>query len=393
MPTRKKILFLCSRIPYPLEKGDKLRVYHQVRHLSKHNDVVLCVVSNQKLGEEAKKELEKVCMKIYVYESTYSSIAANLIVSLFSGLPFQVGYFYNSGADLFIKKIIKSVKPDHIFVQLLRMSEYIKNVKGIPKTLDYMDSFSMGMKRRKEKERSFKKWLYHWENKSLERYEENIFPYFDHHMIISEQDKQSFDFEQAKKIEVVPNGVDSAFFAPDYSIEKKYDIIFTGNMSYPPNVAAVELIAKKILPIVWKSKPSCTFLIAGAEPSASVKALAGDKITVTGWMDDIRSAYYEGKICLTPLNIGTGLQNKILEAMSMEIPCITSELANNALKAAPGKEILIGKDPQEYAAHVLRLLDDSSERERVGMAGKSHVVNNYHWESIVAKMEQIMGLN
>ncbi|MFT6717046.1 MAG: sugar transferase (PEP-CTERM/EpsH1 system associated) [Saprospiraceae bacterium] len=391
--SRKKIFFLCSRIPYPLEKGDKLRIYHQIRHLSKSHDVYLCVVSNQKLSDLAEDELSKICVKLFVYESKLSSILANLMVSLFSGIPFQVGFFFNSGADFFIKKVIAQVKPDHIFVQLLRMSEYVKDIRGIPKTLDYMDSFSMGMKRRKEKEKSLKKWLYHFENKSLERYEEYIFPYFDHHMIISEQDKQSLVFDAAQKIHVVPNGVDSEFFAADESIEKKYDIIFTGNMSYPPNVVAVELIAKEILPVIWKTKPDCNFLIAGADPSVVVAGLANDKITVTGWLDDIRSAYYEGRVCLTPLNIGTGLQNKILEAMSMGIPCITSELANNAVGAIADEQILIGRTPDDYAQHVLRLLDDPQERKRIGVAGKKHVVNNYHWESVVAKMESIMELN
>jgi sugar transferase (PEP-CTERM/EpsH1 system associated) len=390
--SRKKIFFLCSRIPYPLEKGDKLRVYHQMRHLSKNHDVYLCVVTNQKLSDSARLELEKICVELYVYESTVSSILSNLIISFFSRLPFQVGFFFNSGADFFIKKAIAKIKPDHLFVQLLRMSEYVKNIDGIPKTLDYMDSFSMGMKRRKEREKTLKKWLYHLENKSLERYERDIFPYFDHHMIISEQDKRSFVFDEANQIHVVPNGVDTEFFAPNNNIEKKYDIIFTGNMSYPPNVAAVELIAKEILPLVWKLKPGCTLLIAGAEPNNAVKALASDRVTVTGWMDDIRSAYYEGRICLTPLNIGTGLQNKILEAMSMEIPCVTSELANNALNASPGKEILIGKDPADYAEIVLRLLDDVDEQKRIGSAGKKYVFDNYHWESIVTKMESIMKL-
>ena len=135
------------------------------------------------------------------------------------------------------------------------------------------------------------------------------------------------------------------------------------------------------------------FLIAGAEPSLAVKSLENDKITVTGWMDDIRVAYYEGKICLTPLNIGTGLQNKILEAMSMEIPCITSQLANNALKAIADKQILIGESPHDYARQVLWLMNNPKEGKRIGLAGKQHVIDNYHWESIVDKMESIMELN
>ena len=385
-------MYLCSRIPYPLEKGDKLRVYHQIKHLSKNHDVYLCVVSREKLSDGAKDALEKISKGLYVYQSQWSSVLANLMVSLFSGLPFQVGYFYNSGADLYIKKIIDRVKPDHVFVQLLRMAEYVKGLNGIPKTLDYMDSFSMGMKRREQSEKSIKKWLYGIENRNLEKYEEVIFSYFDHHMIISEQDKLSFTFVQAKKIEVVPNGVNTDFFAPNPNVQKKYDLLFTGNMSYPPNVAAVELIVKKILPIIWKLKPSCSLLIAGAEPSAAVKSLAGERVKVTGWMDDIRSAYYEGSICLTPLNIGTGLQNKILEAMSMEIPCITSKLANNALQALPGKQVLIGNSPKEYAELVITLIDNPEQRRAIALGGKEHVLEHYHWESVVAKMEQIMKL-
>lgn len=390
MADRKKILFFTSRIPYPLEKGDKLRAYHQMRHFSKTHEVHLCVVSNQALTDEAEKELLKICSGLHVYQSKILSIVTNMIISFFAGLPFQVGYFFNSGADYFVKQVVKKIQPDHIFVQLLRMAEYVKDVKDIPKTIDYMDSFSMGIKRRQEKAGGIKKVIFKMEASRLEKYEEQIFSYFDHHMIISQQDKESFAFENAKKIHVVPNGVDQVFFSPDQSVEKKYDIVFTGNMSYPPNVAAVEFIASKILPLIWRTLPHCNFLIAGAEPSSTVKALENDKVKVTGWMDDIRLAYNEGKIFVAPLHIGTGLQNKLLEAMSMEIPCISSQLANNALAAAKEKEILIALEAQEYADLVLELLASEEKREKLATEGKNFIVRNYHWENIILKMEEIM---
>ena len=117
-------------------------------------------------------------------------------------------------------------------------------------------------------------------------------------------------------------------------------------MSYPPNVNAVMYIAKEIFPLLLKHKPDIKLLIAGATPTNAVKSLANANIHVSGWMDDIRDAYNESSIFLAPLQIGTGLQNKLLEAMSMELPCITSALANNALKACDGEEILIGETPK-----------------------------------------------
>ena len=114
------------------------------------------------------------------------------------------------------------------------------------------------------------------------------------------------------------------FFNPKKRIKKKYELVFTGNMSYPPNVNAVEYIAKELMPLLIERKPDIKLLIAGATPANSVKALSSENILVSGWLDDIRDAYNDASVFLAPLQIGTGLQNKLLEAMCMEVPCITS---------------------------------------------------------------------
>jgi len=385
--TRNKILFLTSRIPYPLEKGDKLRVYYQIKYLSKHSDIILCCVSQEDLTPDAKAELKKYVKEIYVYKTSKLSIVANMLVAGLNKLPFQVGFFFNTGAHYFFNKAIHKEKPNHIFVQLVRMAEYVSKEKSIPMSLDYMDTFSKGIQRRMEKASGIKKLAFKFEYNRLRKYEAKVYSRFKNTYIISEQDKQSFDFPEASGIKVSPNGVDHNFFQPNKDVEKQYDIVFTGNMSYPPNVSAVLYIAKEIMPLLVKQKPDIKLLIAGATPTSAVKSLANKNIKVSGWLDDIRDAYNEAKIFLAPLQIGTGLQNKLLEAMSMELPCITSELANNALKAEKDNQILIGKTPQDYADIVLKLLEDKAFNLKIAQNGKQFVTNTYNWNAITQDLE------
>jgi glycosyltransferase involved in cell wall biosynthesis len=250
-----------------------------------------------------------------------------------------------------------------------------------------MDTFSKGIERRMEKASGIKKVIFRFEFNRLKRYEEKVFKWFDNTYIISEQDKASFYFKESDKIKVSPNGVDHNFFQPNKKTEKKYDIVFTGNMSYPPNVNAVQYIAKELMPLLVSKRPNIKLLIAGATPSSNVKALSNKNIYVSGWMEDIRDAYNDACVFLAPLQIGTGLQNKLLEAMSMEIPCITSQLANNALKAKKNEEILIGETPSEYVNAVFELLDNTDFKNQIVKNGKKFVSKNYNWNAISNKLE------
>ncbi len=386
MNPRKKILFLTSRIPFPLEKGDKLRAYYQIKYLSKENDIVLCCISDTEITDRAKEELSKYTTAIYVYKTSKLSILSNLFVAWLKGLPFQVGYFFNSGAHFYFNSIVKKEKPDHIFVQLIRMAEYVSKIKSIPKSLDYMDTFSKGMERRMDKASGIKKSIFKFEFNRLRKYEERVFNIFDNSYIISKQDQESFSFPSANQIKISPNGVDHHFFQPDINRKKVYDIVFTGNMSYPPNVNAVVYLVKEILPLLKEQLPNIQILIAGATPNSTVKSLASENVHISGWLDDIRDAYNDAKIFLAPLQIGTGLQNKLLEAMSMELPCITSELANNALGAKPNQEILIGQSPEDYASHVIDLLNSNKLCDLLKVNGKEFVTKTYNWNSITSDL-------
>lgn len=384
-----RIFVLLSRVPYPLEKGDKLRAYHQVKELAKNHEVHLCCLTVDDPHPAAMEQLSQICSGITFIRLGTLQRWFNLGLAMLSNKPFQVHYFKQGHAVRKVHSLIREFKPDHIYCQLVRTTDYVKDLFDIPKTVDYQDAFSKGVERRIAGAPWWFKPILKAETKRLLAYENLIFEYFDHKTIISEQDRELIYHADRKKIEIIPNGVDTDYFSPQER-EKDYDIVFTGNMNYPPNVSGAEYLANEIMPIIWKRRPKATLLISGANPHPRVNALAGANIKVTGWVDDIRSSYSSSKVFVAPMRIGTGMQNKILEAMAMELPCVTSELVNNAIKAPVGTTILISETPQQYASQILELLEDKNKAAEIGRAGREFVLNAYDWATSTAKLAALM---
>ena len=385
-----KIFVLLPRIPYPLEKGDKLRAYHQIRQLAKHNEIVLCALNdNNKVDKQkAFHALQPYCSSINFIKINKLQILFGLIRAFFMGLPLQCGYFFNRKASRKVDELIQKHQPDMLYGQLLRVAEYIRH-KSLPKAIDYQDVFSYGMKRRRDIASPITRPVFNMEYKRLCRYEADIFDDFDVKTIISEPDRALFPHERRDEILIIPNGVDHDFFKPQQQ-EKRYDIVFTGNMSYPPNVNAVDYLANEILPIVWKTLPATKMYIAGASPDPKVKKAASERIIVSGWLDDIRDAYAQSKVFIAPMRIGTGLQNKLLEAMSMGLPAITSPLANASLGAKPNEEILVGGNAEDLARHIITLLTDREKASQIAQAGFDFTNRVYDWGPATEKLESAM---
>lgn len=384
-----KIFVLLPRIPWPLEKGDKLRAFNQIKQLAKNNEVILCALNDKKVNkEDAFKALQPYCKSVNFIDLGKVSILFNLAMAFFKGIPIQCGYFYNKRAHKKIRKLIEKHQPDMLFGQLLRVAEYIRKEKTA-KTIDYQDVFSMGMKRRYEIAPFYLKPIFNMEYKRLRRYEHDIFNDFDVKTIISIPDRIHIDHPKKDEILIVPNGVDHEYYTPRES-EKKYDIVFTGNMAYAPNVNAVEYLANQILPIVWEKLPDAKLYVAGATPDPRVKKVTSDKIIISGWIDDMRDAYAQSKIFIAPMRIGTGLQNKLLEAMSMRLPCITTTLANNSLHAEEDKEILVGNNEEELAQHIITLLTDKEKANTLAQNGYDFVHRVYDWGEATRIMENEM---
>ena len=190
-------------------------------------------------------------------------------------------------------------------------------------------------------------------------------------------------------MEIIPNGVDFDFFHP-LEHEKQYDIVFCGNMRYEPNVRASRYLVGQVMPLVWKELPEATLLLAGASPKRKVSQLADERVTVSGSVDDIRESYASARVFAAPMLTGSGLQNKLLEAMSLKLPCVTTSLANDALCAQEGREVLVGDTPQAFADHLVALLRDESRRKELAEGGYAFVHSKYSWENAGRKLEEVL---
>ena len=308
------IIYLTSRFPYPINKGDKLRSYYQIKELSKSHEIHLISLSEKSISEKNILALNKYCKSITIYKMIFFKRIFNLFKTLFNNKPFQVNYFYHYSIQKKINNKIAEINPDYIFCQLVRTAMYVKNNHTNAKVLDYMDSLSKGMERRIKISNIFMKPFVIMEFQRLKRFENLAFEFFNKHIIISENDRKEIAHNKKDTIEIIGNGIDTNYFQK-IDTEIKYDIVFIGNLSYLPNIEAANFIAKEVLPKLLEKLPSIKILIAGSNPSKRVVKLANKNIEVQGWVEDIRKTYSSGKIFFAPMTIGSGLQNKLLEAM------------------------------------------------------------------------------
>lgn len=383
-----KLLVIVSRVPYLLDKGDKLRAFNQIKQLSKNNEIILLALDDKNTDTEALLELKKQCASVTVVKLSGFTILINLIRAFFTGKPLQVGYFYSEEAQQKVDELILKYQPDHMYCQLIRTAEYAKKYPNIPKTLDYMDVFSKGMERRKSAASFFLKPIFAMEYRRLLKYEHDIFDYFNNKIIISEQDKNLIQHPQKVSIKVIPNGVDTDYFKPLVH-KKEFELLFNGNMDYPPNVESVEYLVNKIMPLVWQKKPEVRLLISGASPNNKVLALRSDRVVVSGWVDDIRENFAKSKILVAPMQISIGLQNKLLEAMAMQLPCVTSTLANNALGAKHNDQIMVADTPEQYASLIIELLENEAKAKALALNGYHYVIDHFNWESTGKALEKL----
>ena len=376
---------VTSRFPYPLEKGDKLRLFYQLKGLSTFFSIILIAIGESRVE---KTFVEKV--RTHVDEIHYFRLSPwrrfwNLRHSLFSGLPFQVAYFYDERLRDTIQEIFKDKPVEFIFCQLARMAPYCHEI-SVPVTLDYMDAFGVGMERRAKVAKGLMKWIYNYESSRMKIYEKHLLHCFHRYAIISEQDKKCIPVQVSEQIEVLPNGIDESFFTRvDENLA--YDLVFVGNMGYLPNIEAAEFLVNKILPLLPKNT---TVLIAGARPHPRVMSLKSDNVCIGGWFDDIRKAYCSALIFVAPLWSGTGQQNKILEAMAQGLPCVTTPAVNNAIGAVSGENILLATDVISFVEQINYLLENKSSIFNIGSSAKKFVKQNFSWNDSVFKLKNLI---
>ena len=387
-----KILVVLPRFPWPLDKGDKLRAYHQVVELSKRHEIYLFAVSHRRVEPEQVEALEPYCREIRVVHLNRFVCGLNILRNWFSSKSLQMGYWNTKHSKRACKAFAREVKPDVVYSQMVRTMPLVARLP-YPKVMDFQDALSMNTERRMEQSRGLWHYLLHFEFKMLRSSEYKAFSVFDALTIISEVDSEAIPHKKNGEIHIVPNGVDFDFFntnALTRSDVNAFFLCFCGNMAYAPNVDAARYLVNEVMPLVWSRIPSATLLLAGADPKPSVRALASKLVTVSGRLDDIREAYASSQIFVAPMRLGSGLQNKLLEAMAMRVPCVTTSIANTPLGAVDGQEILVGDTPEALADAIVRLLESQELRDSIAAAGNRFVTTHYSWSSAVEPLEKLL---
>lgn len=384
---KKKVLIITTRFPYPLDKGDKLRIYHQISLLSKNYEIGLVTFSNEKVSAESRQEVDKYVTEMMILDESIYDRGFRVARRLGSRLPAQVRYFYNSRWKKKVDSFIKNFSPDLVYCHLARSYPYVEDANA-PIVVDLMDCFSAIATRRANLYKGPERWFWLAEAKKMRRLESTIIRDTEIQTLISNQEIERLPPPHTSSLRVIKNGIDSEVFR-FRPVPKLYDLLFVGNLSYYPNKLAVEYLCEKILPEISIARPSITVGIFGADPDPATErfnALSG--VTVGGWTDDIVRIYNEGKILVAPLFTGGGMQNKILEALSCGLPVVTTEQVENAFEDLDDI-IFTAKNPKQFTSQILRLLDNPTMYKEIRNKGIDRIKQNYTWEAENEKLKDI----
>lgn len=385
-----KILAALSRFPWPLEKGDKLRAYYQLKGLAERHEVHLVCLNDVQVPPEHLDQLS-FCKSVKVIQQSKLKNLFNLLRTFFNSFPFQVNYFRSNQMKAAIKDVIQKEKIDVVMVQLIRLGLNLPMSAEVGWYLDYMDTFSIGMEKRSKEAKWPVKPFAKMEARRLRRYEGVIAAQFDELGIISDRDAAGLTPSLQKFVHIIPNGVGEFFFERENTgTRKEYDLIFFGNMGYHPNVQSAHYLVEEVLPELKKLGVNPKVCIAGARPAKSIQSLANEDIEVTGFVDDIRDYLNKSRLAIAPVIGGQGLQNKLLESMAMGLPTLTTPLSYEALNAEAGKEIVVCDSPAEFAKQIKRLLEDEEGAAEIGRAGRTLVETHFRWKAMNARLEAVL---
>jgi len=386
-----KILYLVSRVPYPINKGDKLRAFSQLTSLKKIHDVTLLAINSDNNLSINDEKVHKLGNRISIQQLSKVNIILNLIRGCLSKLPLQVAYFYSKKIKNTIIQEIDANKPDLIICQLIRMAEYVKDINDIPKIIDYVDAISFGLEGRVAKENFLMRILLKNEYKRVLKYEQELSQKFDAQLITTERDYNKINILDKKNLHIVPISIDSEYFiSSSEPFKKEYDLLFVGNMEYPPNEDAALFIINELLPLLKINFINIKLCIAGSSPSKKLLRYNSDEIKITGWVDDIKVLYQHSKIFIAPMRLGSGVQIKLLQALAIGIPSITTNLSFQGLFSEAKDTILVAERPEEFVTAITKLLVDTNLYDSLSEKGKMFAKKHYSIEKVESEFFKVI---
>ncbi len=392
-----KVLFISQRVPYPPNKGDKLRSFNEIVHLSQYHEIDLFCFADDKKDLQYKDELKKYCKNVTIVEG--SSFKSNLrtLLALATFKPLSPAYFYSSTLNKKVNSAISKNNYDVLFAYCSSMAPYIDKYTNIKKVIDFVDVDSEKWHQYTSFAGFPKNLIYSIESRRLRKYEKSIASNYDHSFLVSEKEVEDFKslVFDTNKITPILNGVDTEKFSNSESEYNHNNIVFTGAMDYFANIESVLYFVNNIFPIILKEIPDAHFYIVGSKPDKSLLELASQNsnITVTGFVDSVLPYMHDAAVFAAPMQIARGVQNKILEAMSAGTPVVTNQRGFEGITAEPGKDLIVENDPKLFAKECIRIMKDQKYRDSFVQKGLKCIKNNYSWKINLEKLNSIISEN
>lgn len=388
-----KILYVCHRFPFPPKRGGKIRPFNMIRHLtaSGHEVTVASLVRSEAEAAEG-AGIAAHCQAFEQGAVREPLQFARMIARLPLTTPSSMGYFYSSQLARRVRELLAQRAWDLIFVHCSSVAQYVEHVSGVPKILDFGDMDSQ-------------KWIeyadykpfplslgYRYEGAKMLAAEKRLARRFDLCTATTRAEWQTLeDYRTGAATDWFPNGVDADFFCPTDGAFDADTISFIGRMDYYPNQECMQRFCDQVWPLLRARRPAMKLLIVGADPSPAMRQLGQQPgVTVTGSVPDVRPYIRGSALMVAPLAIARGTQNKILEAMAMGVPVVTSGVAAGGVDAQDGEHFVVADTPQQLTDAILAITGDATERRRLAEAGRARMLSHHAWPHSMRRLDGII---
>lgn len=396
-PSRQRLLFLAHRIPYPPDKGEKIRSWHMLDHLADRWDLDLGCLVDDPADLQHLPVLEARCASVrWSRVGTRSVSAARALLRARPGQPLTLGWFHDSPLAAWVRQGLAEGRWDAALAYSSSMAPYLMgpDARGLRRVLDMVDVDSEKWRAYAEGASGPMRHVWTREARTLLDFERRAALAFDRTLFVSAEEARRFAElapECADRLDHVDNGVDLSRFDPARDWPNPYaggapPIVFTGTMDYRPNVEAVRWFAEAVLPLLASRNPAPAFHIVGARPAPSVQALAAlPGVHVHGPVPDMRPYIAHAAVSVAPLRIARGIQNKVLEALAMARPVVASPEAYEGVRAVAGRDLLVAAGEDEMAACIAAVLE--GHHPGLGAAGRRAAMAGHEWSATLRRLD------
>ena len=387
------ILYLCHRFPFPPKRGGKIRPFNMIRHLqASGHQVTVCSLSRSAAEAQEGQGIAAHCTAFHMGHVKEAVQFARMVLRLPWVTPSSMGYFYSSELAAKVNALLKAQRWDLIFVHCSSVAQYVEHVREVPKMLDFGDMDSQKWL----EYANYKPWPLSWgytlEGSKMLWAEKRLARRFD---VCTATTRAEWDtlnrYGTGAATDWFPNGVDAQFFCPSDGVYDSDTVSFIGRMDYYPNQECMLRFCKLVWPLLLAQRPQLKLLVVGADPAPQIRALGElPGVTVTGSVPDVRPYIRGSALMVAPLAIARGTQNKILEAMAMGVPVVTSRAAAGGVDAEAEQHLLVADTPGEIASAVLRVLKNPAERGRLSAAGRERMLSHHAWPKSMQRLDGII---